>query len=185
MLKLLIKGGEKLEKWADQKSKEMQKAMSLALSKEGYRAFKEISFQLKTGKLSLEPKSAYRNEPGDKRYKRRRSKLASAPLGSLFRGITYSVDRKNLMFEFGFRAVTPGTSWQARIAAKSIPGYRMSISEEQRAALHKIGIHLRKTTTAVKVPARDIIGAYLKKNDSIMLENIKNNFRRKMAGERI
>ena len=188
MLSITLKGIEKaakdIERWADRKAKEITKAMSLALSKEGYRVYQKARQDLKTGALGLEPKAVYRNEPGSKKY-RRRAKDKRPPLSKIFSGITYQIDRRKLHLEVGFRAVTPGTKWQARIAEKSLKGYTWLIRDKSRLALHKIGIHLRRTTTSVRVPARDIMGVVLEREGSRMLINIKDNFRRKMAGERI
>jgi len=139
---------------------------------------------LKKGSLGLAPKARYQNEPADTRYKRKRTYPPLSSTGML-RGITYHVSRQNLTLEVGFRAVSAGTAWQATIAEKSAKGYHWLISDKQRLSLHNIGIHLRETTTEVKVPARDIMGAVMAQEQSRMLTNVRNLFQRKMSGERI
>jgi len=134
--------------------------------------------------MGLKPKSKYRNEAGDKRYKRKRTYPPFSSTGML-RGVSYSVDKHDLSFEVGFRSVSAGTAWQAKIAEKSMTGYRWLISDKQRLALRRVGIHLRKTTTSIQVPARDIMGAVLARERSRMLTNVVSLFNRKMSGERI
>jgi len=183
-LKGLEKAGRELQKWADKKAADMRKAMSLALKTEGYRLMGVEKMGMKKGTLDLAPKVRYQNEPGDTRYKRKRIYPPLSSTGML-RGITYHVSRQNLTLEVGFRAVSAGTAWQAKIAEKSAQGYRWLISDKQKLALHNIGIHLRETTTEVKVPARDIMGAVMAQEQSRMLTNVRNLFQRKMSGERI
>jgi len=183
-LKGLDKAAREIQKWTDKKAAAMRKAMSLALAKESYRLMGAVKVGLKKGTLGLKPKSKYRNEAGDKRYKRKRTYPPFSSTGML-RGVSYSVDKHDLSFEVGFRSVSAGTAWQAKIAEKSMTGYRWLISDKQRLALRRVGIHLRKTTTSIQVPARDIMGAVLARERSRMLTNVVSLFNRKMSGERI
>lgn len=171
--------------WADDKQKQMHKAMSTALKVEGYRLTKQIKVDLKAGRLGLEAKEIYQNKPGDKRYRKKRK---TQPLARLAPGISYFVDWRKLALAVGFgvrQAATGAGGWTARIAVKSIPGYRMPISEGKKQALHSIGIHLRKSTESAGVPSRDIMEAVLAKEGNVILSNIRENYLRKMAGERI
>ena len=183
-LKGLDKAAREIQKWTDKKAAAMRKAMSLALSKEGYRLMGAVKMGLKKGTLGLKPKSKYRNEAGDKRYKRKRTYPPFSSTGML-RGVSYKVNKQNLSFEVGFRSVSAGTAWQAKIAEKSMTGYRWLISDREKMVLRRVGIHLRKTTTSIQVPARDIMGAVLAQEGSRMLTNVITNFNRKMSGERI
>ena len=185
-LKGLDKAARGIQKWADKKAADMRKAMSLALSKESYRLIGAVKMGLKKGTLGLKPKARYRNEPKAKAYRRSR-KDRYPPFSStgMLRGVTYKVNKQNLSFEVGFRSVSAGTAWQAKIAEKSVTGYRWLISDKKRLALRNIGVHLRKTTTSVQVPARDIMGAVLAREGSRMLTNVVALFNRKMSGERI
>lgn len=186
MLKIALKGlntaAKKLERWSTEKQKAIRKAMSLALSKEGYRVRKEWARDLKTGNLGLAALALYQNIPGDKGFRRRRKK---APLAQLFGGIVYKVNKQRLDLAVGFLATSAGTAWQAKIAEKSQKPYTWHITPEHREALHSMGIHLKESTTAVRVPARDIGKVAEKRYGDEMLRNIKTLFHRKMAGERI
>jgi len=178
-LKGLDKAARGIQKWADKKAADMRKAMSVALATEGYRLYGAVRMGLKKGALGLKPKARYRNEPKDKAFRRSR-KDRYPPFSStgMLRGVSYKVNKQNLSVEVGFRAVSAGTAWQAKIAEKSMAGYRWLISDKQKLALHNIGIHLRKTTTSIQVPARDIMGAVLAREGSRMLTNVKHNFDR-------
>jgi len=186
MLNIALKGLEvasrEMQKWAKEKNKQIRKAMTLSLSKEGYRARKDWARDLKTGNLGLAELAVYQNLPGDKTFRRRRKKK---PLANLFGGIVYKVDRQDMTLNVGFLGQTPGTAWQARIAEKSQDTYTWNITEDHRTALHAMGIHLKSSTTSVRVPARDIIGTVHDRDSDKMIKNIRNLFYRKMAGERI
>ena len=185
-LKGLDKAAREIQKWADKKLKEIHYAMAISLFVEAKRSKEKLQMDLKTGKLGLKSKSKYRNEAADKRYKRSR-KDRYPPLAStgMLRGITSHTDKRKLSLTLGFEGFTPGTQWQAKIAEKSMYGYTWPITERHKEVLHKYGIHLRKMTTSIQVPARDIVGTFFKKEGHIMLANIKRNFDRKMSGERI
>lgn len=196
-----------IPKWADDHAKKFRKALYIAVNEESKRLRKQASQDLKTGKLGLKSKSKYRNKGVvirkgqqvymklDKRYRAFRGMRAFIPLRSLSSGIRFGLNRsyrefaagnkESIKAEVGFLE-TSSTQWQARIAKKSIPGYRWLYPVHAREYLHHMGIHLRKTTTGGKVPPRDIMGAVREKYpDHIILQNIKTLFDRKMRGERI
>ena len=183
-LKGLDKAAREIQKWTDKKAADMRKAMSLALAKESYRLMGAVKMGMKKGTLGLKPKTKYRNEAGDKRYKRKRTYPPFSSTGML-RGVSYKVNKQNLSFEVGFRSVSAGTAWQAKIAEKSMAGYTWPITERHKEVLRNRGIQLLKSTTSIKVPARDIMGAVLAREGSRMLTNVVSLFNRKMSGERI
>ena len=208
MLKFGFKLLTDINKWADDRSKGVRKALYIAVNEESKRLRKQAMSDLKTGKLGLKPKSRYRNKgivirKGqqvytrlDKRYRAPRGKRAFIPLAGLFSGVTFQLDssyrdfvagnRRLVKSEVGFLGQTPGTAWQARIAEKSLKGYRWLYPAHAREYLHAMGIYLRKTTTSGKVPPRDIMGAVRKKCPEYrIMQNIKTLFDRKMRGERI
>jgi len=192
MLEIAVKGGADLKKWADTEIRRIDKAMSAALKVEGYRLFKESNTGVMQNKLALTPLTNYMNAPQDKRFKKSRAKKARAPLLPLVQGRQYgksgisykafTADQKVLV---GFLRLGGRDSWKADVAAKSVGGYRWPITESRRSGLHKVGIHLRKTTSSIQVPSRDIMGTVLNRNKNISPKNIENNFERKMRGERI
>jgi len=186
MLKVALKGlaqaGKEMERWSAEKQKQIRLAQSLALSKAGYQMRKKWAHDLKRGNLGLAEVSTYHNRPRGTGFQRRRAKK---PLANLFGGITYQVDRNRMRLHLGFLGMTPGTAWQARIAEKAQDGYTWNITGDHREALHRMGIHLKESTTSVRVPARDIIGNAFNRDEDEIFRTIKSLFHRKMAGERI
>lgn len=180
-----------LIKWGEKKRQDHLKAATLALSKASYWLMTKAKYDLKTGRLGLR-RLSYLSDQSDPRLKkaryrknvRRRTIAASAPLTSLFKGITYRVDRANLSAEVGFRGVG-GTAWAARIAEKSLSGYRWRYTPEMRAALHKVGIHLRPTTSFGRVPSRDAMGKVQVEYERAFFAKLQSLYVRKMSGERI
>jgi hypothetical protein len=191
MFKMGFKLATDLKRWADKKKKEHQKAMSLALSKGSFQLMKQAKQDLKSGRLKLQ-RLSYVTDQSDPRFKkqrrgrgaRSRAKLARAPLTGLFKGITYKVDRQRLKSEVGFRG-RGGFRWTQKYAQKSYEGYQWRYTEEQRAALHKIGIHLRPSTAFGRVPPRDIMGVVQDRYERKTAANIRVLFLRRIAGERI
>jgi hypothetical protein len=198
--------GKDARKWADARAKDMRKALSLAISKVCFKLYQDARQDLKMGRLGLKPKSRYRNRGVrvrkghqvymklDKRYRPPRGKSAFVPLARLFSGITYDTNwrqfvgghQKYAHWQVGFLGLSPGTEWQARLAAKSAGGYQWLYPPHAREYLREMGIHLRAATRHGKVPPRDIMGAVRKKYPvRMLLTNIKTLFDRKMAGERI
>ena len=192
--------------WADARAKEMRKALSLAVSAVIAQLYLDARDDVKLGRLGLKAKSKYRNRGVrvrkgnqvymklDKRYRAPRGKYALVPLARLFSGITYDTNwrqfvsgaQKYAQWQVGFLGLTPGTEWQARIARKSIAGYRWFYPPHAREYLHEMGIHLRAATHHGEVPPRDIMGAVRKKYpDRMLLTNIQTLFDRKMAGGKI
>lgn len=191
MFKPVFKLTTDLKRWSEKKKKEWRKAMSLALSKSSYELMSAAKQDLKTGKLGLR-RLSYMTDQSDPRFKKKRYRknvrarrmMERASLTGLFRGITYKVDRNRLVSEVGFRGVG-GTAWQRRIAERSLHHYQWRYTDEMRASLHKIGIHLRKTTTFGQVPARDVMGAVQDKYEKKTFQRINLLFLKRIAGERI
>ena len=181
MFKVAFRQLQKASKLMEQEEKQLKKAASLAVTRTAYQLRRDASQGLKRGELGLAPRSVLRNRPRGYRQTRR------APLSSLWRGIIYKSDWKNLTADVGFLAVSEGTAWQAKIAEKSAHGYYWTYSPGMRSRLHRMGIHLRKATTGARVPARDIMGHVLLKKggEGAISREIRNKFERKMRGERI
>jgi len=179
----IAKAGKGIQKWADDQKKNLNKAQTIALSKVGWNYAQIAQTELKGGRLGLAPKVLYRNTPGDPKYSRGPTD-PDKPLSPLHKGITYHVQYSTKTLTLGFRGIG-GTAWQARIARKSVDGYRIRITKAKREMLHSCGIHLRKETKSVKVPSRDIMGAFYQKYYNDMLKDFKTLFLRKMAGEYI
>jgi len=159
----------------------MQKAMSNAVSVEAFRLSKQSKPDLRQGKLGLKAKTKYRNDSKDKRYSLRGQN--KKPMAALAPGIVYKVDKKNLTASIGFLSFSK--KWMFESADKNVNDYRILYTPDEIAKLHRKGIHLRKTTTSAQVPGRDIAGGIYLKNKNVIFQNIRSNFERKMAGERI
>ena len=179
----IAKAGKSLQKWADNTKKSMDKASQLALSRVGWVYTQKAQEELKGGKLGLTPRKAYRNEPGDPMLQTN-VKDSNKPLWGLHKGVTYRVNKGQKTLTVGFRGFE-GTKWQTRIARKSVPGYRIRVTKPKRELLHTFGIHLRKTTKSVKVPSRDIMGAFYQRHYGDMLKDYKFLFMKKISGGRI
>lgn len=177
----IAKAGKNLQKWADNTKKAMDKASALALQRVGWLYMKKAQSELKAGSLGLTPRKSYRNDPGDPRLSRNVPKTTGKPLWGINKGITYYVNKRQKTLTVGFRGVR-GTAWQARIARKSVAGYRIRVTKPKREFLHSLGIHLRKTTKSVPVPARDVMGAFYQKHYNEMLEKYKSLYLKKMSG---
>lgn len=176
MLKTSFKVLTDIKKIMDKESLRTRKAASTALKVEAFRLKKQGAMLLRKGRLRLTPLSRLKKKRGKKR----------TPFKSFARGFLYKYDPKTMSAKIGFVGTTAGTSWQAKIVKKSIPGYRWLYSAAKIARLHKIGIHLRKTTTSADVPGRDVIDAIIQhEGEAKILRNISTNFNRKMMGERI
>ena len=187
MLKTSFKVLTDIKKIVDAENKRILKAMSTALKVEAFRLKKEGAILLRKGELGLKQKTLLEYKENAKGQRRKQSKKKSrVPFKSFAKGFLYKFDPKTMSAQVGFVGTTAGTNWQAKIIKKSVPGYRWLIKPGHRAALHKIGIHLKKTTTSADVPARDVIDAIIQhEGEAKILRNISTNFHRKMMGERI
>ena len=191
MFKATLKLKSDLRKWADQENREIHKDLAFALSKASYNLMRDARQDLKTGKLALK-RLSYFSDQSDPRFKRPRPrksgrtsmKMARSPLTSLWRGIIYRVDRIKLTAQVGFLG-GGGVEWQKRIAEKSADGYQWQYTDRQREYLHKIGIHLRKTTVTGRVPTRGPIENVAAKYENRALKQLRDYFARKRKGERI
>jgi len=167
-----------IKKIMDKEAERTQKMAHRAVHYEALRVKKQGSLLLKTGRLALEPLSVLPTK---------RKRKPRAPLRGLFRGFIFKSNRQTLTADIGFLGTSAGTAWQAKIAAKSIRGYRWIYTTRQREKLHEIGIHLRKGTTGAWVPARDIVKAVIdhEGGQGKIARNIKNSFDARMRGEKV
>ena len=177
MLKFVMKLGTDMEKEGKAEVARMQKMAYRAVHYEALRLKTAGSFLLKTGQLGLGPTSKLASS----------RKKTRAPLRGLFRGFIFKSYKQNLTADIGFLGITAGTQWQAKIAEKSVPGYRWAYPARYREILHRAGIHLREGTTGGMVPSRDILSAVIEHEgggDKIA-RNIKNSFDARMRGEKV
>lgn len=144
--------------------------------------------KLRRGHLGLKPKTRL----FDKRIKKAPpGYLRLEPLTTLASGISHTVNTTRDDYIKGKAECLQGTigfldpmSWQARIALKSIPGYKWLYTKKDRMKLLKFGILLRPKTKSAKVPPRDIMGAILSRYPEYrIIQDIKTLFELKLRGK--
>lgn len=174
-MEVIIKGAEMLERWAENKNAQMRKAMEDSVKVTAFSLRKDMVKTLRQGELGLQPTT-------QSKMNRKKSKN---PLAKLAMGIIYKFNKRNLTATIGFHGDTARTKWTREYADRSDDGYSLIYTDRLREVLHRQGIHIRKTTNYAVVPARDIIGNFFKRFQRIATERLKENFRKKLRGERI
>ena len=160
----------------------IRKAIITAIQVEAYRLAKEGKDDLRKNRLHLAPLVPLRKKGG---RKQRIRKAGKAPLSGIAIGIRYKVDKKNISASIGFLGQSAKEHNLRRIAGKSAPGYTIYYTKKFRAYMVRRGVRLKASTKTAKVVARPIIKQIEKITGKDMYDNIKNNFRRKLKGERI
>ncbi len=177
--------------------KQAEKAASTAIRVEGYRLMRALGREIREGApgghrfAPLSVIAAYGRRPyGRTAYRR---------LGSVVR---YQVDHGPggmSRFVFGFIAARSSASW-VKIAERAQEGADFPITTARRRSLRRMAaslpagaqaagegryFFLRRGTTMAHTPPRPIIAPFWRKRQAEAAVNIKRNFARKMAGERI
>lgn len=160
----------------------VRKAMVTAIQVEAYRLAKEGKDDLRKNRLHLAPLVPLRKKSGRRQRIRKKGK---APLSGIAIGIRYKVDKKNMTASVGFLGQSVKEHNFRRIAGKSAPGYTIYYTKKFRRYMLRRGVRLKVSTKTAKVAARPIIKQIEKITGKDMYNNIKNNFRRKLKGERI
>lgn len=174
-MEVVIKGAELLEKWANDKNSQVNKAMLDAIKVTAYGLRKDMIRELRQGGLRFPPTTRSRMNP----------KKSKNPLAKLAVGVLYKFNKEKMSATIGFHGDTPRTNWTRDFAARSDDSYTLVYTDRMREVLHRAGIHLKKTTRSAFVPARDIISGFFRKYQTIALDRVKDNFRKKLRGERI
>jgi len=174
-MEIVLKGAEYLEKWADQKQKETVKAMHDAIRITANQIRIEMRDGLKQGGLNLAPTIRSKMNP----------KQSRNPLGKLAVGILYKYDKVSMKATIGFHGDTARTAWTSAYATFHKDGGVIHYTDAFKTFLHKKGIHIKNKTMSAMVPARDILGQYFRKYQTIAIQRLKDNFVRKLRGERI
>lgn len=132
----------------------------------------------------------------------RRQNPNRAPLARLAQGVRYAVKRgKNFAVEVGFIQPGQGSHKVSKslrdLAAIHQAGFMRNITQRQReyilyrgGTLGKIAggatpFFLRKSTRQFRTPARKIITPFWSAEKRNAMKNIRNNYRKKMKGQRI
>lgn len=178
---------DNIQKWADGKVKTHDKAIATGLKEAAIFLRKEGKNSLRKGFLELKPRQPYRNEPGYKGKKGARLPMtkkakSTIPLVGLAPGIGYSVKKSDNMAEIGFLGKGFGkASSLAALAKRHQRGYTINVTPEMRRKMAGKFIFMRKTTTSIAVPARDIVQAIGVKHGDQTLRMLKTAYSKVMA----
>lgn len=201
MLKLIFKAGKEMEKWGEEKSKQLQKSMNIALRREGFLLAKELKKDIRKG--TSPPLSSMARRFGGKFPARKPfTRLHSTKKGGGgIIPIRYNPIQKGeqLGVEIGMvdtRKEKMSKSWK-RIFQRQQEGFSQTITKRQRRYLARLGrgikksskfrkhFFLKKNTTSFRTPARPVIDPFWEKWERESMQRLSDNFHKKMAGERI
>jgi hypothetical protein len=187
-----VVGLKKLQKALKVESTRQRQVLNLAVRVEAFRLMKQLKADLRKGTPGGEP-----IEPLSVIWRRRRYKGRNRPLSALAVAAGYYVTHRDpIQVGVGFAGPKLSKSWQ-RIAKQLQQGFTFTPSKSLRRYLAAYGgelksktkarqfFFLRKSTTQFKIPARPIIEPFWKANQAQSVKNIRDNFRRKMRGQRI
>jgi hypothetical protein len=182
-------------------AEKVRKASRTALKIEGYRLRELLQKDLRRGEAGA---SAF--SPLTEIAKRLGKPKDRKPLSRLAVAVRCEMEPRpsGAAMQIGFlvpnvqkRGNRMSKSW-LRIAQAAQEGSETPFTEERRRALLSVGermrkrkepeakyFFLRKTTTRFKTPARPIIEPFLQAHRAEIGPNVKDNFERKMRGERI
>jgi hypothetical protein len=205
-VQITIAGLKALEKTLGAKIKAERKALNVAIRKEGYelrkqliseirhgapggKPFKPRSYWSKAWRGSIRQPALYSLAVYEKHGRRTMPGMDLSP-------IRYHIPEKDPIYmQIGWVGPKVSKSWKY-LAKIHQEGFTAPISDKRRDYLAKIlgdkgkrSIYKRfipkKTTTQIRTPARPIIAPFWAAHKSQALRNIRNNYRRKLAGERI
>lgn len=196
-----VHNAEKVSAWLDKQGAEARKAYQTAIKVEGYRLMRLLRSEIKKGSpggrifktLTHIAKRMAKKVRGSGTWIRQNQNRK--PLAQMATAIRYDV--KNTPFSMAFGFVGPiGNTWR-RLAKAQQEGFTRPVTKSQRKAFARRGAELgtvdggdtpfflRKSTTSMTTPARPIITPFWQAHQAAAERNIRNNFRRKMAGNKI
>lgn len=204
--KIHIKGARELYQWAGAQGREAQNALKTAIKVEGFQRLKELRKEVRSGRPGGIPYAVGLSEIA-KRTKTGKPRKNQAPLNRSARLLRYNValgSDGNIKMSIGFvnTNTSPlGRSWKRLLiehqegvdvlytASRTELGKRMA---RIGGRLKKSGdpdakyFFLKKTTgRTIDLPKREIIEPFWDKYQTDAWRNIKENFEKKMRGERI
>lgn len=197
--RLIVRNLREFKRNLEKEDSKRKKTADTATRVETFRLTKELKSEIQAGApggQSFEPLTEIAKRTSGKGLRRTALKRLTIP-------IRYAVTKTGETTVFSVGYVEPGKgpgiskSWK-RIATFQQTGGKVPVSEERRAALAAIGrklqqrrrpearfFFLKKSTIEFRIPPRPIIGPFWQAHQHEVFRNIKNNFERKMAGERI
>jgi len=193
MLNVTVRGLTKLKRDLKVEGKRANKAMVTATRVEAFRLAKVMRQEIRKsapGGDRFAPLS-YLARRGYKRLK------PDKPLAALARAVRYQVrDRDPLDIRVGFTGLRTSATWK-RIARKQQEGFTETMPEMKREMFADIGgrlgkrskvrkyMFLERSTRTFTTPARPILEPFWEAHRSEAMLKIRDNFRRKMRGQRI
>ncbi len=207
MLSVEIRGMKALARAVSSFQKQERKALNVAVRVEGFRLMKRLKRELRQGRPGGRPFSKLRRisgyyegkrlqeeiAPGAKKvYRRNRKALVRAATAVRY----FIPKKKETEMHVGWTGPAVSKSWK-RIMKLQQEGFSAPVTDEIRrefvrrgAAMAKRSLNrryffLRKTTTRFRTPARPVIDPFWRAHREEAWRNIRNNYRRKLSGERI
>ncbi len=164
------------------------KALETAIRVEGFRLRKLLKQEIRAG------------DPGGRQFAplsmiARRLNRTSKPLRKLANSVKYQVNKTPFSLALGWPG-NAGKTWR-RIALAQQEGYEFSPSPGKvrffrwagsklsKRSKYRKYFFLRKDTKTLEVPARPIIEPFWAAHENSAWHHIRDNYRRKLAGERI
>ena len=190
MITVAIKGLEQLEKALKAESARQKKALNTAVKVEAFRLRNELKKEIRQGAPGGKPLAPLS-------FIARRRARSKRPLRRLATAVMYQVTSKEpFEMRVGWVGSKVSKSWK-RIAEAQQEGFTREITERQRRYFRSLGFglgkrsrfrryfFLRKETLKFVTPARPIMDPFWEAHKRRAWHNIRDNYRRKMRGERI
>jgi len=206
MLKISVSGLKNLERTIKTADKENKKALTTAIKVEGYRLRKLMISEIRSGapggrrfaKLSYIRRLTGGRLRPDKPYGLKQTDTALRGGGAaMTAAIRYNIVKNDpFVMAIGWTGPKVSNSYK-KLADALQKGFASPVTDRRRAWLAETGgalgprrkirkyFFLRKNTTFFKTPGRPVIEPFWRAQQEDAWKNIRNNFRRKMRGERI
>ncbi len=187
-IKAVVKGASHLQRYVKAQWRQEVKALETAIRVEGYRLSKKLKQEIRAGAFT----------GGDEKSGiARKLSRQTTPLKKLATAVRYHVVKSpNFQIHVGWTGPRVSKSWQ-RIATQQQEGFTRPVTDRQASFLRSVGgglakrskyrkyFFLKKTTKEMTTPARPIIAPFWRKHEAEAMARIKNNYLRKLRGERI
>ncbi len=195
MISATIKGADKLAKALKAESRRSEKALNVALRVEGFqlsRALKKEIRQGAPGGRQFRPLTFLARRWGGGRQLR-----PNKPLQRLALAVRYFVAKqKPYEVHVGWTGPRVSKSWK-RLAQLHQKGFTAAMTTSRRRYFARKGgamspraagrrfLFLKKSTRQFRTPARPILDPFWDRHQEAAWMNIRRNFKRKLAGQRI
>lgn len=203
MMDVTVRGLDKLRKNLKTEGRRQEKALETAVKVEGFRLMRQMRKEIAQGspggrKFSpLTFLSRRWHEKGSTRLRPDKPFMRTRSGSSIVRAVRYHIQsRKPFDMRVGFSGPRLSSAWK-RIAKAQQEGFTHGMSDFKRSFFRyvagKLGpraagkkyLLIKKTTRTFRTPARPIVEPFWETHKTEAIIRIRNNFRRKMRGERI